>query len=84
MKRHITTTKNKKALSKISLIFYSLVFIIIWAIFIAGQLSTWGAVAVINGGYTGIEALFYENLNLLVGVIFLVFVLAMGYYGGAE
>jgi hypothetical protein len=75
---------KKKGMSKISIIFYSLIFIIIWALFIAEQLSTWGQVAVINGGYTGIEALFYENLNLLVGVIFLISVLAMGYYGGGE
>lgn len=71
---------NKKG-SKITIIFYSLIFIIIWALFIAGQLSTWGHVAVINGGYTGIEAFFYENLNLFVGVMFFIFILAISIYG---
>ena len=73
---------NKKAISRISIIFYSLMFLIIWAMFIAGQLSTWGALAVVNGGYTGIEAFFYENLNLFVGVMFFIFILAIAVYGG--
>ena len=73
---------NRKALSKISIIFYSLIFIILWAVFIAGQLTTWGNVAIVNGGYTGIEAFFYGNLNLLVGAIFLIFTLAVAVYGG--
>jgi len=73
---------NRKAISRISIIFYSLMFIIIWAMFIAGQLSLWGSVAVINGGYTGIEAFFYENLNLFVGVMFFIFILAVAIYGG--
>jgi hypothetical protein len=73
---------NRKAISRISIIFYSLIFLIMWALFIAGQLSTWGAVAVVNGGYTGIEAFFYENLNLFVGVMFFIFILAIAVYGG--
>lgn len=70
--------KTKKGITKISIVFFSLVFIILWALFFAGQLSTWGNVAVINGGYTGIEALFYENLNAVVGVIFLISIIALG------
>jgi di/tricarboxylate transporter len=73
---------NKKAFSKISIIFWSITFIILWAVFIAGQLATWGHAAVINGSLTGIEAFFFENLNLLVAVIFLIFILAIGLYGG--
>ena len=69
---------NKKAISKISVVFFSLVFIILWALFLGPQLAFWGAVAVANGGYTGIEALLYNNLNLLVGVIFIIFILAVG------
>jgi hypothetical protein len=74
----------KKGFSKISIVFYSLIFIIIWALFIAGQLSTWGHTAVVNGSLSGFEAFFFENLNLLVGVIFFVFILAVGYYGGGQ
>ena len=69
---------NKRAISKISIVFFSLVFIILWALFFGPQLSIWGSVAVANGGYTGIEALLYSNLNLLVGVIFIIFILAVG------
>jgi len=69
---------NRKAFSKISIIFYAIVFVIIWALVLADQLNTWGAVAIANGGYSGIEALFYQNLNLVVAVIFFISLLALG------
>lgn len=72
----------KKAMSKISIIFFSFIFLILWALFFAEQLSTWGAVAVVNGGFTGIEAFLYMNLNLLVGVIFFIFIIAVSFSGG--
>ena len=65
---------NDKGISKISIVFFSITFIILWALFFGQQLATWGALAVVNGSYTGIEALFYNNLNLIVGFVFIVFV----------
>jgi hypothetical protein len=69
---------NNQGISKISIIFFSIVFIILWALFFAGQLSTWGNVAIVNGGYTGIEAFFYANINLMVGIIFFIAILSLG------
>lgn len=70
---------KKKGLSNISIIFFSLVFIIFWSISFAPLLSEWGHQAVINGSYTGIEALFYENLNFVVAIIFIIFIIAIGF-----
>ena len=72
---------NKKAFSKITIIYIALVFIIVWAMFIGPLLSTYGHLAVINGGYTGIEALFYENLNLVVAVVFFISLLGLASMG---
>jgi hypothetical protein len=69
---------NKQGISRISVVFFSIVFIILWALFFGSQLSAWGNVAIANGGYTGIEALLWGNLNIIVGFIFIVFVLAVG------
>lgn len=73
---------NRRAISKISVIFFSLVFLILWALFFANQLTTWGQVAIVNGNLSGIEAFFYGNLNLVVGVLFFIFILAFAIYGG--
>ena len=68
-------------MSNISIIFYSLVFVIIWALFIAEQLTTWGNQAVVAGEMVGVEAFLYGHLNLIVGFIFLVFIIAVGSVG---
>jgi hypothetical protein len=70
--------KDKKGLTKISIIFFSLVFIIIWALFIGQQVAYWGHLTVINGGLTGIEAFLYDNINLLIAIIFFIFIVALG------
>jgi hypothetical protein len=69
---------NRKGISNISIIFYSLVFIILWALFIGEQVAYWGHACVIAGGMTGIEAFLYDNINLLLLIIFGVFILAVG------
>jgi hypothetical protein len=80
--QHIRKKNNKKGLGKISIIFFSLVFVILWALFFAAQLSFWGHQAVINGNLSGIEAFFYDNINLVVGVIFSIFILAVASFYG--
>lgn len=74
---------NKKALSNISIMFFVFVFIVVWALFFAEQISTFGHLAVVNGGLTGIEALLYDNLNTLIGIVLLIFIVAVG-YGGSQ
>lgn len=74
---------NKKALSNISIMFFVFVFIVVWALFFAEQISTFGHLAVENGNLTGIEALLYDNLNTLIGIVLLIFIVAVG-YGGSQ
>ena len=69
---------GKKGVSPVTIIFWSLTFIIVWAMFIGPLLATWGHVAVVNGDYTGVEALFYENLNWVVFIMFFIFMAAVG------
>ncbi len=76
-----TLIKQRKAQGIISIIFFTLVFIIIWGMFIAEQLTYWGQRAVIDNGLTGVEAFFYSNINLLIAIVLLIFILAVGYYG---
>lgn len=73
---------SKKAFSKISIMYIAIVFLIVWALFIGPQLAYWGHQAVLNGGYAGIEALFYDNLNLVVGGIFLLALLGLSMTSG--
>lgn len=75
---------NKKGLTNISIIFFVIVFIILWALFFADLLSTYGAQIVNENNLTGIEALLYSNLNLIVAVILLIFILAVGLGGGGS
>lgn len=73
---------NNKAFSKISIMYIAIVFLIVWAMFLAPQLAYWGHQAVINGAYSGIEALFYDNLNLVVGVIFIMALMGLSMTSG--
>jgi len=70
---------NNKGLSNISIIFFVLVFIILWAMAFAPLLSTYGAEIVSAGEMTGIEALLYENINLIVAIILFIFIIAIGF-----
>ena len=70
--------------SMVSIIFYTFIFIILWALFFSQQLATWGHQAVVNGEYTGIEALFYENLNLLIMFVLITFILAISLIGRTQ
>jgi len=61
--------------------FWFLIAIIVWALFAAPLISNWGHQATIAGGYTGFEALFYDNINFLIGFVLIVSIFAVGYYG---
>lgn len=74
--------KNRKGLSNISIIFYYIIFVILWALFFAEQVSFWGHMAVVNGNLTGIEALLYDHVNLVIGFVSFLFVLAIAAVGG--
>jgi hypothetical protein len=75
---------DKKGIGKISIMFYSLIFIILWALFFGEQVAYWGHLVVVNGGLSGIEAFLYNNVNLILAVVFFIFILAVGTTGGSE
>lgn len=71
---------NKKAAfngsfwTVITLIF----FVPFWAFFLGPQLSYWGALVVTGSNLTGYEALFWNNLNVLVFFALLIYVFLSG------
>lgn len=75
---------NKSGFSVITLIFWVIGFIIIWALFVAKLLNDWGQAAIANNSLTGIEAFFYANLNFVIGIVFLIAILAIGLWGTGE
>ena len=75
---------NKKGYGRIGIIFIALVFIMLWALFFAGQISYWGHMTVINGDLSGIEAFGFNNLNLIIGLVFFAFIMVVGFGGGGE
>lgn len=75
---------NKKGLSIITLVFWVITFVLVWALFIGKLLNEWGQQAVITGGFTGIEAFFYSNLNFVVGIVFLIAILSIALFGGGQ
>ena len=72
---------DKKGIGKINIIFFSLVFLILWALFFGEQVSYWGHLVVVNGSLTGIEAFLYDNINLILAVVFFIFIIAVGMRG---
>ena len=73
--------KGKKGQTLLTIVFFTFVFIMIWSLFIAKQINTWGRLAVTNGNLVGIEALFFNHINAVIGIILLIFIIAMGYFG---
>lgn len=74
--------KDKKGLSPITVFFWIIVFVMLWALFLGSWLTTSGESAVNNNNLTGVEAFVFMNLNLLVFVVLIIFILAYLYLGG--
>jgi hypothetical protein len=75
---------DKKGFGRISIIFFSLVFVMLWALFFAPIISFWGHQIVVNGGYSGVEALGFNNINFIIGLVFFAFIMFVGFGGGGE
>lgn len=74
--------RNKKGFTTpITIFFMVLAFVIGWALVFGPMLATWGADAVENNNLSGVEALFYYNLNVLIFVVLVIFILAYLYLG---
>ena len=75
---------NKKAVGPIGAIILFIFFLIMWFIWLGNWVNQTGQLAIINGGLTGLEAFFYENLNLVIMVCMTLGMLAWSYFGGAQ
>jgi len=75
---------NKKGIGVITLIFWVIMFILVWALFIGKMLNEWGQQAIINSSLTGIEAFFYGNLNFVVGIVFIISIFAISLWGVSD
>jgi len=65
---------DKKAQSPLTVVFVLIVFVIFWIFFFGSFLSTWGADMVAHNGMGGFEAFIMMNLNLVIGMALLIFV----------
>lgn len=72
---------DKKGQSPIKLVFVAIFFLAAWALFLGQWLATVGQGYITANNATGIEALFYSNLNFVVLIFFLLFIGLYGVYG---
>ncbi len=73
---------SKKGHYMISLVFIVLAFLFAWVTFLGKQLSYWGQRAIVDNGLTGIEAFILSNLNLIVFLALVLFVMIFSISGG--
>jgi hypothetical protein len=74
--------KNRRGISPVSIIFISLVFIIVWSMALANIVGEQAQLAITNGGLTGVEAFILANINLVIMFLFLTFMVAIGFATG--
>lgn len=72
---------NKKADGPFKILFVLAIVIIGWALLFADQLAYWGAFINADNGLTGVEAWFYGNLNLVIGLVLVVAVVFIAVVG---
>lgn len=76
--------KNNKGQSQITIFFWVLTFYILFFLFFASWLSTWGHNTVTLNNLTGFEAFFFDNIVMVPIVASLIFILAFSYIGGSR
>jgi len=74
--------KDKKAVGPIGAIMLFFMFVIIWFVWLGGWVSFVGHNVVVEHSLTGIEALFFDNLNIVIMVFMILGMLAWTYFGG--
>ena len=70
---------NNKA-NIISAMVVYFVFILVWFAALGGYINTVGEAAVESGGMSGLEAFFYENLNVVIFIIMTISIVAYGVF----
>jgi hypothetical protein len=70
--------KNKKGQTGIiAFILLIIAFVLVWAYALGSIFREWGLKAIAENSLTGIEALFFANINLVIGVVLLASILLM-------
>ena len=67
---------SKAQISPISIIFYYIGFLIVWVLFAAQIIREQGQQMIVAGSLTGIEAMLAANLNLIIFIASLIFLIA--------
>ena len=73
--------KNKKG-NVIAWSFFMLSFIFIWAVWLGAFMQEWGATYITVNSATGIEAFFYANLNIWIGLALITSIFMYIRFGG--
>jgi len=73
---------NKKAQSIITLFFWVVIFIIGFAMFFGKWINDTAEQAITTTGMTGFEAFIFANLNIIIIIALLFFILVYMYMGG--
>ena len=68
----------------IGVVFLFVVFLILWFVWLGGYVAEMGHSVVVSYGITGIEAFFFENLNIFIMIAAALGVLAFMYFGGGR
>ena len=74
---------DKKAEGPLLVLYLAFVALVIWIFFLAGFINTWVQIGIDTHGLVGLEAFLLANLNLWIGILFTIFILAYGYFARA-
>lgn len=71
----MTIMDNKKA-GLLGFAFWIIMFVCVWAVWLGSFLAEWGLRNVNDNSLTGLEAMFYSNLNLWVflGLLVIIYI----------
>ena len=70
---------NKKAITPITLFFWYIGFLIVWVMFAGAIIREQGQIAIVNNHLTGIEAMLFSNINLIVFIMSIIFLFSAMY-----
>lgn len=72
----MTMKDNKRGAGLLGFAFWIIMFICIWAVWLGQFLAEWGQKNIIDNSLTGLEAMFYANLNLWIflGLLIIIYI----------
>lgn len=63
-------------------VFGILLFVLLWFTWLGGFIGDIGEQIVVSNGYTGVEAFFYANLNIVIFVVLVLAIMTYGFFAG--